>query len=89
MQQQALVAASQGHYLTPVTLAQIPQAVAALAAPTGISTATMTPTTASLANGESEFHLLFCPCVHTTVTLPINILLLTAKFAAIFSPFLD
>ena len=55
MQQQALVAAGQGHYLTPVTLAQIPQAVTALAAPNGISTATMTPTTASLANGESEF----------------------------------
>lgn len=54
MQQQALVAAGQGHYLTPVTLAQIPQAVTALAAPNGISTATMTPTTASLANGESE-----------------------------------
>ncbi|XP_053386874.1 CUGBP Elav-like family member 3-B isoform X9 [Mercenaria mercenaria] len=53
MQQQALVAAGQGHYLTPVTLAQIPQAVTALAAPNGISTATMTPTTASLANGES------------------------------------
>jgi hypothetical protein len=58
MQQQALVAAGQGHYLTPVTLAQIPQAVTALAAPNGISTATMTPTTASLANGESEFYLI-------------------------------
>ncbi|WAR29612.1 CEL3A-like protein [Mya arenaria] len=54
MQQQALVAASQGHYLTPVTLGQIPQAVAALAAPSGISTATMTPTTASLANGTAS-----------------------------------
>ncbi|XP_052265027.1 CUGBP Elav-like family member 3-A isoform X2 [Dreissena polymorpha] len=54
MQQQALMAASQGHYLTPVTLAQIPQAVAALAAPNGISTATMTPTTASLANGTAS-----------------------------------
>lgn len=61
MQQQALVAAGQGHYLTPVTLAQIPQAVTALAAPNGISTAAMTPTTASLANGESElFTNFFC-----------------------------
>jgi len=62
MQQQALVAAGQGHYLAPVTLAQIPQAVTALAAPNGISTATMTPTTASLANGESEFRYFSLLC---------------------------
>lgn len=65
MQQQALVAAGQGHYLTPVTLAQIPQAVTALAAPNGISTATMTPTTASLANGEIILHLVLEKCACT------------------------
>lgn len=54
MQQQAalMAATGQGHYLTPVTLAHVPQAVTALAAPNGISTATMTPTTATLANGK-------------------------------------
>lgn len=55
MQQQAalMAATGQGHYLAPVTLAHVPQAVTALAAPNGISTAAMTPTTASLANGTA------------------------------------
>ena len=54
MQQQAalMAAAGQGHYLSPVTLAHVPQTVTALAGPNGISTAAMTPTTASLANGK-------------------------------------
>lgn len=47
-------AATQGTYLTsPVsTLAHIPQ-VGALATPNGITTGALTPTTATLANGES------------------------------------
>ena len=55
MQQQAalMAATGQGHYLAPaVTLAHVPQAVTALAAPNGLSTAAMTPTTASIANGK-------------------------------------
>ena len=61
MQQQAalVAAAGQGPYLTPVTLAQIPHAVTALPAPNGITSTAMTPTTASLANGEYSKCVIF------------------------------
>lgn len=57
MQQQAAImaaAAAQGTYLaSPITtLAHMPQIGALAAAPNGITTAAITPTTATLANGQ-------------------------------------